>query len=192
MLYYWCMNSSTCLSCLERHFHFHLIIAQCPKLIPFLLTKWIKSSDKMLPYWVFGPGLWWNANSKYSPLFTNLTFSYKTETLGFLYTHALIILTKSSKSKNPLSSTCQFNVERRVLDFELETHQRPWFNSQWGNFLSLDLFCFHVVKSLMPIFIYCVFVKVFLSSSSYSLMGHISKALGTCYYLGGRISVSPP
>ena len=54
----------------------------------------------------------------------------KTETLGSLYIHALLIPTKSSKSKNQvvheqkfkdlLSNTCQISSERRVLDLESE------------------------------------------------------------------------
>ena len=59
---------------------------------------------------------------QHSPFWDNLTFSCKTETLGSLYSHALLILTKSSKSKNqvmheqkfedPSSSTCHFRSER--------------------------------------------------------------------------------
>ena len=55
------------------------------------------------------------------PLYTNLTFACKTETLGSLYSHALLIPLKSSKSKyqvvheqkfkDLLSSTCQVSVE---------------------------------------------------------------------------------
>ena len=60
--------------------------------------------------------------------YTNLTFACNTETLGSLYSHALLILTESSKSKNQvvheqkfkdlLSSTCQVSVGRSMLDFE--------------------------------------------------------------------------
>ena len=59
-----------------------------------------------------------------------LTFACKTETLGSLYSHALLILTRSSKSKHQvvheqkfkdlLSSTCQVSVERNMLDLESE------------------------------------------------------------------------
>ena len=55
-----------------------------------------------------------------------MTFACKTETLSSLYTHALLILTKSSKSKHQvvheqkfndfLSSTCQVSVDRMVSD----------------------------------------------------------------------------
>ena len=37
---------------------------------------------------------------QYAPLYTNLAFACKTETLSSLYSHALLILTKSSKSKH--------------------------------------------------------------------------------------------
>ena len=64
------------------------------------------------------------------PFYTNLTFACKTETSGFLYSHALLIPLKLSKSKfqvvheqkfkDLLSSTCQVSVERTVLDLESE------------------------------------------------------------------------
>ena len=63
-------------------------------------------------------------------LYTNLTFACKTETLSSLYSHALLILLKSSKCKHQvvheqklkdfLSSTCQVSVERIVLDLRSE------------------------------------------------------------------------
>ena len=88
---------------------------------------------------------------------TNLTSACKTETLGSLYSHALLILLKSSKSKHQvvheqkfkdfLSSTCQVRVERIVLDLESE--------AAWVLFPLGVTFChwifFHVVKPLMSI-----------------------------------------
>ena len=72
--------------------------------------------------------LWFQV--QHDPLYTNLAFACKTETLSSLYSHALLILTKSSKSKDQvvheqklkdlLSSTCQVSVERSMLDFESE------------------------------------------------------------------------
>ena len=57
-------------------------------------------------------------------------FAGKTETLGSLYSYALLILLKSSKFKHQvvheqklkdlLSSTCQVSVERIVLDLKSE------------------------------------------------------------------------
>ena len=87
----------------------------------------------------------------------HLSFAYKTETLGSLYSHALLILLKSSKSKHHvvheqkfkdlLSSKCQVSVERIVLDLESE--------AAWVLFPPGVTFCnwnfFHVVKPLMPI-----------------------------------------
>ena len=35
-----------------------------------------------------------------------------------------------------------------MLDLESEIQ---WFNTQWGNILLVDIFCFHIVKPLMPI-----------------------------------------
>ena len=84
----------------------------------------------MLPQWVFEPlDLWFQV--QHAPLYTNLTFACKTETLSSLYSHALLILTKSSKfkhqvvheqkfNKDPLSSTCQVSVERSMLDLRSE------------------------------------------------------------------------
>ena len=51
--------------------------------------------------------------------------------------HALLILTYTSKNqvvheqklKDPLSSTCQINPERRVLDLESKVNKRPAFKS---------------------------------------------------------------
>ena len=77
--------------------------------------------------------LWFQV--QHYPFYTNLTFACRTETLGSLYTDALLIPLKSSKSKyqvvhkqkfkDLLSSTGQVSVER------------------------IDLF--HVLKPLMPI-----------------------------------------
>ena len=62
--------------------------------------------------------LWFQV--QHYPFWTKLAFACKTETLGSLYSHALLILTKSSKSKNQvvheqkfkdrLSSTCFTNL----------------------------------------------------------------------------------
>ena len=48
-------------------------------------------------------------HEKHSPFWTKLTFACKTETLGSLYSHALLILTESSKSKNQVvhEQTCK-------------------------------------------------------------------------------------
>ena len=72
--------------------------------------------------------LWFQVH--HAPLFTNLAFAGMTETLSSLYSHALLILTKSYKSKHQvvheqkfkdlLSSTCQVSVERSMLDLESE------------------------------------------------------------------------
>ena len=91
--------------------------------------------------------LWFQV--QHAPLYTNLAFACKTETLSSLYSHALLILTKSSKSKQQvvheqkfkdlLSSTCQVSVERSKLDLESEIQ---WFNTHWGNILLLEFFVF--------------------------------------------------
>ena len=81
--------------------------------------------------------LWFQV--QHYPFWANLAFACKTETLGSLYSHALLILTYISESKNqvvheqkfknPLSSTCQISPERIVLDLESEVNQRPEFYS---------------------------------------------------------------
>ena len=81
--------------------------------------------------------LWFQV--QHAPLYTNLASACKTETLGSLYSHALLILTKSSKSKHQvvhkqkfkdlLSSTCQVSVERSMLDLESEVQ---WFKNLLG------------------------------------------------------------
>ena len=91
--------------------------------------------------------LWFQV--QHAPLYTNLAFACKTETVSSLYSHALLILAKSSKSKHQvvheqkfkdlLSSTCQISVERSMLDLESEVW---WFNIHWGNILLLEFFVF--------------------------------------------------
>ena len=78
-----------------------------------------------------------------------MAFAFNTETLNSLYIHALLILTKSSKSinqvvheqrfKDPLSSTCQVSSERRVIDLESEVKDSMLTG---GNILSLEFFVF--------------------------------------------------
>ena len=79
-----------------------------------------------------------------------MAFACKTETLGFLYSHIVLILTKSSKCKNqmvheqkfkdPLGSTCLTNSERRVLDLESEVMRGLGSISTRGNILSPHFF----------------------------------------------------
>ena len=49
---------------------------------------------------------------QHAPLYTNLAFACKTETLGSLYSHALLILTKSSKSKNQVVHEQKFKGQK--------------------------------------------------------------------------------
>ena len=91
--------------------------------------------------------LWFQVQQ--SPFLTNLVFTCKTETLGSLYSHALLIQTKSSSSKNQmvheqkfkdlLSSTCQISSERRVLDLESEVQA---FKTHWGYHFVTEFFLF--------------------------------------------------
>ena len=73
-----------------------------------------------------------------------------TETLGSLYSHALVIPLKSSKPKyqvvheqkfkDLLGSTCQVSVEMVVLDLESEVMRGPGSIPTRGNILLLDFF----------------------------------------------------
>ena len=77
-----------------------------------------------------------------NPLLSDLAILCKLRFELTLYTHALLILTYTSKSKDqvvheqkfkdPLSSTCQVSIERIVLDLESGVNQRPGFYSHWG------------------------------------------------------------
>ena len=60
-----------------------------------------KSSDKMLPPVGIEPRPLIVSDSESNTIlfYTNLTFACKTKTLGSLYSHALLIPLKSSKSK---------------------------------------------------------------------------------------------
>ena len=101
--------------------------------------------------------LWFQV--QHSPFYTNLAFAWTTETLGSLYSHALLTPTKSSKSKNQvvhqqkfkdlLSSTCQVSIERRVLDLESEVMRGLGSIPTGGNIFH-QIF-FHIVKPPMPI-----------------------------------------
>ena len=96
--------------------------------------------------------LWFQV--QHAPLYTNLALACKTQTLSSLYSHALLILTKSSKSKHQvvheqkfkdlLSSTCQVSVERSMLDLRSEVQ---WFNTHLGNILLLEFFVFSHSKA---------------------------------------------
>ena len=79
-----------------------------------------------------------------------MAFACETETLGSLYSHALLIPTKSSKSKyqvvdeqkfkDLLSSTCLTSSERKMLDLESEVMRDLGSFPTGGNILSLDFF----------------------------------------------------
>ena len=106
-------------------FHKHTTLAIMPKWhqrLYYVKTK--KSSDKMLPPVRIDPrplmSLWFQV--QHSPFWANLTFACKTETLGSLYSHALLILTKWCKSKNQVMHEQKFKdllsiTEKLLLAF---------------------------------------------------------------------------
>ena len=97
--------------------------------------------------------LWFQV--QHYPFWTKLTFACKTETLGSLHSHTLLILTESSESNNQvvheqkfkdlLNSTCQVSPERLLLDFESEVMRKNWINPN-GHLLLLEW------ETLMPMF----------------------------------------
>ena len=103
--------------------------------------------------------LWFQV--QHYPFWTNLAFTCKNETLGSLYSHALLILTKSSKSKNQvmheqkfkdlLSSTCLTSSDRKLLDLESEA-MRGLVLSPLGVTFYHWIFLVHIVKMKMPMF----------------------------------------
>ena len=102
--------------------------------------------------------------------YTNLTFAYKTETLGSIYSHALLIPLKSSKSKyqvvheqkfkDLLGSTCRVSVERIVLDLESEAMRGPGSIPTGGNFFSQDFFSRSKASDVnIAIIVNCVYLR---------------------------------
>ena len=108
--------------------------------------------------------LWYQV--QHSSFWTKLTFACNTETLGSLYSHALLILTESSKSKNQvvhkqkfkdlLSSTCLVSPERIMLDLQSEVLRGP-VSIPTDCSIFHCFFCFHIAKPLMPIAIHSCF-----------------------------------
>ena len=88
-------------------------------------------------------------NRHFGMSFTHIRGFHKLDKIG-LYSHALLIPLKSSKSKyqvvheqkfkDLLSSTCQVSVERIVLDLESEVMRGPGSIPTGGNILSLIFF----------------------------------------------------
>ena len=79
----------------------------------------------MLPQVGIEPGPLIASDSKSNTILSYTNFACKTETLGFLYSNALWILLKPSKTKHQvvheqkfkdlLSSTCQHNADKNSL-----------------------------------------------------------------------------
>ena len=130
------------------------VFSKCTRMaiMPILASEALFHENKKISvtrcpseYWTTGPLIL----SPTCSLYTNLAFACKTDTLSSLYSHVLLILTKSSKSKHQvvheqkfkdlLSSTCQVSVERSLLDLESEVQ---WFNTHWGNIFLLEYFVF--------------------------------------------------
>ena len=92
--------------------------------------------------------LWFQV--QHAPLYTNLAFACKTETLSSLYSHALLSVTKSSKSKHQVVHEQKFkgllssrNWDNSVFFPGLFFIFLQWFNTHWGNILLLDFLFLH-------------------------------------------------
>ena len=125
----------------SRGFHKHTSLA----IMPILASETLLHENKKKQWQnVTSSGhmnLWFQV--QHYPFWANWTFACKTETLGSLYSHALLIPTKSFKSKNQvmheqkfkdlLSSTWPLSSSQwRVLDLESEVNQRPRFYPHYG------------------------------------------------------------
>ena len=87
-------------------------------------------------------GQYWHQRLYLVKTKNSVTKCYPSEywtTLSSLYSHAVLILTKLSKSKHQVVS-----VERSMLDLESEV---GWFNTHWGNILLLEFFLFSHSKA---------------------------------------------
>ena len=148
----------------NRFFSKSIIMAIMPTLASYSLPHENKnfSDEMLLPMRIeCRPliNLWFKVQQ--SLFWTNSVFACKTENLGSLYSHALMNLTKSSKSKNQAaheqkfkdfpSSTCQVSPERRVIKRRGEDRVL----SSLGVTFCHWIFCFDIVKLLMPILDYC-------------------------------------
>ena len=92
---------------------------------------------------------------QHSPFWVNLGFSCKTETLGSLHSHALLILTKLSKSKDQVVNEQKFKDSLRLAQ-KGEWNQRSCVQTSLGvTFCHWNFLGFFVVKPLMPILAYC-------------------------------------
>ena len=129
-----------------------------------LLHENKNSSNNMLLSVIIEPGPLINLlpQVQHSPFWANWAFTCKTETLGSLYSPALLIPTKSSKSKNQVMQKQKSKDPLQVAHARLAQKGECWTWNQGlirglgsiltrGNILSLDLFYFHIVKPLMPI-----------------------------------------
>ena len=161
--------------------------------MPILASDFTTLKQKYIQWKMLSPPngnrtqAWHNLWSQvqHHPFWPKLTFACKTETSGSLHSHALLVIVKSSQFlkvqkstgawaevKDLLSSTWQVNVERKVLDLESGVMTGLGSIPTRGNIFSLDFFCFHVVKPLLPILallpFLCILKKTLLSMIAHS------------------------
>ena len=93
----------------------------------FTIWKQKNPVKKVTPSWnrtQASHNLWFQV--QHSPFWTKLTFAWKTETLGSLYSHALLILTESSKSKNQVVYNTEKVVDLLFGSFNDESQSKPF------------------------------------------------------------------
>ena len=103
----------------------------------FTTWKQKASNNQMLPPMRIEPRplikFWFQV--QHCPLWTNLAFAWKTEILGYLFSHSLLIQTKSSKYKikwcmNPSLEVAHARfIPKGLLNMESEVQG---FNTHWG------------------------------------------------------------
>ena len=80
------------------------------------------------------------------------------------------------KFKDLLSNVCQVSVERRVLDLESEAMRCLGSIPTGGDILSLEFFCFHAVKTKMPILAFlciCEKTRLLPAFALVNVCGHV-------------------
>ena len=85
--------------------------------------------------------LWFQV--QHTPLYTNLAFACKTETLSSLYSHALLSVTKSSKSKHQVVHEQKFKGLLSSRNWTIQSFFQVFFSfSCSGSILTGVTFCY--------------------------------------------------
>ena len=110
------LMGNPCFIWIIQVFHKHTKLAMMPIFaLDALLCENKKCSNKLLPPVSIEPRPLINLQFQHSPIWTNLAFACRTDNLGILYSYPLLILTKSSKSKNQVVHEQKFKVAHARL-----------------------------------------------------------------------------